>query len=317
MNSGISFLRSKREDSLMEVAVIVPCYNEELTIRKVVTDFRKALPAAKIYVIDNNSNDRTGEEALAAGAIVKKECRQGKGFVVQSAFSEIIADIYVMVDGDDTYTASDVHNLMLPIINGDADIATSIRLVDHQPKAFRKLHFLGNRLITRAINSVFNSNLKDVLTGFRVFNKRFVKLIPITSTGFAIETEMTLQGLRHGFVFREIVSPYRERPEGSKSKLNTFRDGFIILKKIISIFVNYRPLNFFSTVAAFFFILSIFAGTVVIYEYIRYSYIYRIPTAILASGSMLMSGISMMLGIVLHVVNSRIKEIEYLLSVKK
>jgi glycosyltransferase involved in cell wall biosynthesis len=301
----------------MDIAVIIPCYNEELTIKSVVTDFKKVLPEATIYVIDNNSKDNTAREALAAGAIVRKECRQGKGFAVQAAFSEIIADIFIMVDGDDTYNASDVHTLMVPIVNGEADIVTSIRLNDHDPNAFRRLHFFGNRLLTGAINSVFRSNLQDVLTGFRVFNKRFVKLIPITSKGFDIETEMTLQGLRHGFVFKEIVSSYRERPEGSHSKLSTFRDGFVILKKIISIFVNFRPLFFFSLLAAVFFAASILAGSVVVYEYIEYNYIYRVPTAVFASGSMLMSGISMMLGIVLHVVNGRIKEIEYLMFVKR
>jgi glycosyltransferase involved in cell wall biosynthesis len=301
----------------LEVAVVIPCYNEEVTVGKVVNDFRAALPDAKIYVIDNNSTDKTAEKARAAGAIVIKECRQGKGFVVQSAFSDIMADIYVMVDGDDTYDVSDVHKLMLPVINGEADITTSARLMDHHPEAFRRLHYFGNRLITGAINSVFGSDLKDVLTGFRVFSRRFVKMVPITSAGFAVETEMTLQGLRHGFVFKEIVSHYKERPEGSESKLDTFRDGFIILEKIISIYVKYRPLNFFSILATFFFILSIITGAVVIYEYWRYSYIYRVPTAILASGSMLMSGISMTLGIILHIFNSRLKEIEYLLSVKR
>lgn len=301
----------------MNIAVIIPCYNEELTVSKVVQDFKEALPDAAIYVIDNNSKDKTAANAREAGAIVRKECRQGKGFAVQSAFSEIMADIYIMVDGDDTYRASDVHTLMQPVIDGEADIVTSIRLADHQPNAFRRLHVFGNKLITRAINSVFSSNLQDVLTGYRVFSRRFVKMVPVISKGFDIETEMTLQGLRHGMVFKEIVSPYKERPEGSVSKLSTFSDGFLILKKIISIFVNFRPLFFFSLLASCFLGVSLLAGAVVVYEYVQYGYIYRVPTAILASGSMLMSGISMMLGIVLHVVNSRIKEMEYLVSVKR
>jgi glycosyltransferase involved in cell wall biosynthesis len=301
----------------MEIIVIIPCYNEEITIGKVVKDFKKELPEAKIYVVDNNSKDRTADEALAAGAIIKRECRQGKGYVVQKVLSEIIADIYVLVDGDDTYNASDVHKMIDPVVNGDADITVALRFDDYQNNAFRRLHLTGNHLITYAVNFVYGSNLKDVLSGFRAFNARFAKSIPIISRGFDVETEMTLQGLRHGFVFKEMTSSYRRRVDGSRSKLNTYRDGLKILVGIISIFANYLPLKFFGILAGFFFLFSITTGSIVIYEYVKYSYIYRIPTAILAVGAMLMSGLCMFLGIVLNMISRKTKDIEYLLSVRR
>lgn len=301
----------------MEVAIIIPCYNEELTIEKVIKDFRKELPDAKIYVIDNNSRDSSVEKAQKAGAIVRRECRQGKGFVLQRVFSEVIADIYVLVDGDDTYNAADVHRMIEPVVNGEADITVAIRLDDYRQDAFRSMHVLGNHLITRTVNSVFGSGLKDVLSGFRVLNKRFAKSIPISSRGFEIETEITLQGLRHGFVFKELISPYKERPEGSVSKLSTYRDGFRILTKIVSILINYRPLKFFGSISAFFLFLSLATGSVVIYEYLKYSYIYRVPTTIFAAGTMLLSGLNLFLGILLDVINRKVRDIEYLVVVKR
>lgn len=301
----------------MEIVVIIPCYNEEITIGKVVRDFKKELPEAKICVIDNNSKDGSVNEALAAGAIVKKECRQGKGYVVQKVLCEVIADIYVLVDGDDTYNASDIHKMIEPVVNGDADIAVARRFDDYQENAFRRMHFMGNQLITYSVNFVYGSNLKDVLSGFRVFNARFAKSIPIISRGFDIESEMTLQGLRHGFVFKEITSSYRRRPDGSRSKLNTYRDGVKILVRIVAIFANYLPLRFFGILAGFSFLFSITTGSVVIYEYVKYSYIYRVPTAIVAVGAMLMSGLCMLLGIVLNMISRKTKDIEYLLSVRR
>jgi len=301
----------------LETVVIIPCYNEEITIGKVIRDFRRELPDAKIYVIDNNSGDRSVDEAIAAGAMIKRECRQGKGYVLQNVLSEIIADIYVLVDGDDTYNAPDVHKMIKPIAAREADMTVSVRLQEFQDNAFRPMHFFGNRLITYAVNAVFNSELKDVLSGFRVFNRRMAKSIPITSKGFEIETEFTLQGLRHGFVFKEIASVYRKRPEGSSSKLNTYRDGLRIFKKIISIFANYLPLKFFGILASIFFLLSISAGSVVIYEYIKYSYVYRVPTALLSVGLMLVSGLFMILGVVLDMISKKTRDIEYLLSVRK
>jgi glycosyltransferase involved in cell wall biosynthesis len=301
----------------MKIIVIIPCYNEEITIAKVVGDFMTELPDAQICVVDNNSTDRSLERAAAAGAIIKKECRQGKGYVLQSILSETIADLYVVVDGDDTYNASDVHKMIDPIVKGEVDITVAVRLDDYQANSFRSMHFFGNRLITFAVNSVFGSKLKDVLSGFRVFNERFAKSIPIASGGFEVETEMTLQGLRHGFVFREINSFYKERPEGSKSKLSTYKDGMKIFLIITSIFMNYNPLKFFGIISGLLLLLSITTGSVVIYEYVKFSYIYRVPTAILSVGAMLMSALSFLLGILLDSIGKRTKDLEYLISMKR
>jgi len=301
----------------MKIIVIIPCYNEELTIAKVVSDFMTELPSAQICVVDNNSTDRSSEKAEAAGAIVKKECRQGKGYVLQSVLSETIADLYIVVDGDDTYKASDVHKMIEPIVKGEVDITVAIRLDDYEANSFRSMHFFGNRLITYAVNSVFGSNLKDVLSGFRVFNKRFAKSIPIASGGFEVETEMTLKGLRNGFVFKEIKSFYKERPEGSNSKLSTYKDGMKILLIIISIFKNYNPLKFFGIISGVLLLLSIATGSVVIYEYVKFSYIYRVPTAILSVGTMLMSALSFLLGILLDSIGKKTRDIEYLVSMKR
>ena len=301
----------------MKIIVIIPCYNEEITIAKVIGDFMTELPDAQICVVDNNSTDRSLERAAAAGAIIKKECRQGKGYVLQSVLSESLADLYVVVDGDDTYNAADVHKMIDPIVRGEADITVAVRLDDYQAKSFRSMHFFGNRLITFAVNSVFGSKLKDVLSGFRVFNKRFAKSIPIASGGFEVETEMTLQGLRHGFVFKEIKSFYKERPEGSKSKLSTYKDGMKIFLIIISIFMNYNPLKFFGIISGLLLLLSIATGSVVVYEYIKYSYIYRVPTAILSVGAMLMSALGFILGILLDSIGKKTKDLEYLVSMKR
>lgn len=301
----------------MKIIVIIPCYNEATTIAKVVGDFMKELPGAEICVVDNNSTDGSLEKAEAAGVIVKRECRQGKGYVLQSVLSETIADIYIVVDGDDTYNASDVHKMIEPIVKGEVDITVASRLDNYHANSFRSMHILGNRLITFAVNNVFGSNLKDVLSGFRVFNKRFAKSIPITSGGFEVETEMTLQGLRKGFVFKEIKSYYKERSEGSKSKLSTYKDGMRIFLKILSIFMNYKPLKFFGIISGLLFLLSIATGSVVIYEYFKFSYIYRVPTAILSVGAMLMGGLSFLLGILLDSIGRKTKDIEYLVSIKR
>ena len=218
-----------------KIAVLIPCYNEELTIEKVIKDFRKELPDADIYVYDNNSKDKTAEIAVANGAIVKHEYRQGKGNVVRTMFREIEADIYVMVDGDDTYPAEFVHKLIEPIRTGEADMTIGDRLSNgtYQEENKRHFHEFGNNLVKKSINVLFRTKLKDIMTGYRVFNRAFVKNMPILSKGFEIETEMTLYALDKRFIIKEIPITYRDRPHGSSSKINTVWDGYKVIKKIL------------------------------------------------------------------------------------
>ena len=258
-----------------EIAVLIPCYNEELTIEKVIKDFRLELPNAKIYVYDNNSSDDTSKIAKENGAIVKKEYRQGKGNVVRSMFRDIDADIYIMIDGDDTYPANFVHSLMKPVIDEEADIVIGDRHSNgtYKDENKRAMHNFGNNLVKNLINKIFQSNLKDIMTGYRVFNKKFVKNMPINSNGFEIETEMTLHTLDKKFLIKEIPIEYRDRPEGSFSKLNTYSDGIRVLKTIFWVFKDYKPLAFFSLLALIFFVLAIAIGIPVISEFIASSLI--------------------------------------------
>jgi glycosyltransferase involved in cell wall biosynthesis len=293
-----------------DIAILIPCYNEELTITKVINDFKKELPEAIIYVYDNNSTDNTLKIALENGAIVKKEYRQGKGNVVRSMFRDIDADIYVMIDGDDTYPANFVHNLMRPIISGEADIVIGDRHSNgtYKEENKRPMHDFGNNLVKNLINKIFHSNLKDIMTGYRVFNKKFVKNMPVNSDGFEIETEMTLHTLDKKFSIKEIPIDYRDRPEGSFSKLNTYSDGFRVLKTIFWVFKDYRPLTFFTILATLFFILSLFAGIPVISEFITTSFITKIPSAVLSVGLMLISILSLFSGFILDTIVKQHRE---------
>lgn len=267
------------------IAVLIPCYNEGLTIQKVVTDFRKELPEAEIYVYDNNSKDNTVEEALKAGAIVRHEYRQGKGNVVRRMFTEIDADVYVLVDGDDTYPAENVREMVEYVETGKADMVNGDRLsngsyVNENKRAF---HDFGNNLVKKIINFLFQSDLKDIMTGYRVFSRRFVKNWPVISEGFEIETEMTLHALDKRFIIHEIPVDYRDRPEGGESKLNTFSDGIKVLKKIVTVFKDYRPLAFFGVMGLLFFFAGILAGIPVIMEYMKTRIILHIPLTVLAA----------------------------------
>jgi glycosyltransferase involved in cell wall biosynthesis len=288
----------------MQIAILIPCYNEEKTIAKVINDFKKELPDAKIYVYDNNSTDNTYEIAKQNGAIVKKEYRQGKGNVIRSMFRDIDADIYVMVDGDDTYPAEFVHSLIEPIKNKEADMVIGDRLSNgsYETQNKRLFHNFGNNLVKNLINKLFNSSLNDILTGYRAFNKKFVKNFPILSEGFEIETEMSLHALDKKFLIKEISIDYRDRPEGSYSKLNTFSDGIRVLKTIFWLFKDYKPLIFFSLMGSLFFLLSLIVGIPVILEFINTSYITKIPSAILAVGLMLISILSFFSGIILDTI---------------
>ena len=238
-----------------KIAVLIPCYNEELTVGKVIKDFKKELPDAEIYVYDNNSKDNTVKIAKENGAIVRFESRQGKGNVVRTMFNEIDADIYVMVDGDDTYPSEFVHQLIEPIVKNEADMTIGDRLSNgtYHNEIKRNFHEFGNSIVRGSINFLFKCKLKDIMTGYRAFSKTFVKNIPVMSPKFELETEMTLFALDKRYRIKEIPIVFRERPDGSESKINTFSDGIKVLKTIIKMFKDFKPRQFFRTIAIFLF----------------------------------------------------------------
>ena len=294
----------------MKTAVLIPCYNEELTIEKVIKDFKKELPDADIYVYDNNSKDKTAQIAKANGAIVKHEYRQGKGNVVRSMFRDIDADIYVMVDGDDTYPAEEVHKLIKPVQEGRADMAIGDRLTNgtYQKENKRHFHEFGNNLVRKSINVLFNTKLKDIMTGYRVFNKVFVKNMPVMSPKFEIETEMSLHALDKKFIIEEIPIVYRYRPEGSVSKLNTVSDGMKVIKTIIKMFKDFKPRQFFWVIALIFVIIGLIVGIPVIVEFAKTGYITKVPSAILATGIMTIALIIGQCGVILDTVVKQNRE---------
>lgn len=284
------------------VAVLVPCYNEALTVAKVVADFARALPGAEILVYDNNSTDKTAILARDAGAIVRPAPRQGKGNVVRQMFDEVDAQIYVMVDGDDTYPAADAPALIAEMKRSSADMVVGVRLASFAIGSFRRFHQLGNHLVARLISRLFSATVTDVLSGYRVFSRAFVKIVPLTSQGFEIETEMTLQALAKRFVISEVPIAYGRRPAGSQSKLNTFSDGFLVLKSIVMIFKDYKPLLFFSTLSGLLLLITLAAGVAPVLDYLRVRYVYHVPLAILASGTGILSALSLTIGLILHTI---------------
>ena len=293
-----------------KIAVLIPCYNEELTIEKVVKDFQKELPDADIYVYDNNSKDKTAEIAKNAGAIVRRETRQGKGNVVRTMFREIDADIYVMVDGDDTYPAEFVHQLIEPIRNDEADMTIGDRLSNgtYQQQIKKNFHEFGNNLVRKSINILFNNKLKDIMTGYRAFSKTFVKNMPVLSPNFELETEMTLFALDKKFRLKEIPIVFRERPDGSESKINTFSDGIKVIKTIIKMFKDHKPLKFFTIIFAILLIIGIIIGLPVIIEFCKTGYITKMPSAVLATGIITLAVICEQCGIILHTIVKQHRE---------
>lgn len=293
----------------MEIAILIPCYNEALTIGKVIDDFKKELPNAKIYVYDNNSKDRTAEIAVEHGAIVKKEYRQGKGNVVRSMFFDIDADYYIMIDGDDTYPAEFAHSLLDPIINNEADMVIGDRLSNgtYESENKRNFHNFGNNLVKSLINTLYKSKINDIMTGYRAFNKFFVKSFPVMSPGFEIETELSIHSLDKRFLIKELPIDYRDRPEGSESKLNTFSDGFKVLRTIFTLFKDFKPFFFFFSWAVLFFILGLAVGIPVIVEFLSTQFITKVPSAILAVGLVILSMLSFACALILDTVvaNSR------------
>src|SRR5471032_579615 len=264
----------------MKIAVLVPCYNEEAAIARVVADFRAALPGAAIYVYDNNSKDQTAARAREAGAVVRNEARQGKGNVVRRMFADIEADIYLLVDGDDTYDASASPRMVSQMIEQGADLLTA-RRIHTDAAAYRPGHVLGNRLLTGLTALLFNVHMPDMLSGYRVFSRRFVKSFPFTAEGFAIETELTVHAVRLMMPMAEMDTSYKERPVGSVSKLNTYRDGFRILFFIAYLVREERPLMFFGAVAGLMAVVSLLVGAPVISEYLHTGLVPRLPTAVL------------------------------------
>ena len=284
----------------MKIAVLIPCYNEELTVEKVVSDFRRELPKAEIYVYDNNSKDKTAELAVKAGAILRKETMQGKGNVVRTMFRDVDADCYIMVDGDDTYPAEEVHKLIAEVENG-ADMVIGDRLSNgtYYSENKRGFHNLGNNLVRGLINRIFDNNIQDIMTGYRAFSKRFVKTVAVLSPGFEIETELTISALVYRYHIANVPITYRDRPEGSSSKLSTFRDGFKVLVKLFDLWKDYRPLLFFAVFSLVFLVLGLLVGIPVIGEFIKTAYVSKVPSAILASSLCVLSFLSLMLGLIL------------------
>lgn len=289
-----------------KVAVLIPCYNEELTVEKTVSDFKHVLPNADIYVYNNNSKDRTKELALRAGAIVKDEYRQGKGAVVRSMFRDIEADVYIMVDGDDTYPAEEVESLITPVLEGKADMVIGDRLSStYYTENKRPFHNFGNSLVKGLINFLFKSDLNDIMTGYRSFSKKFVKCMPVMSDGFQIETEMTIFALTNNMQVVNVPITYRDRPEGSESKLNTFSDGFKVLLTLFNLFKDNRPFLFFGSISIVIFIIGLLIGIPVIDEFIKTAYITKVPSAILAAALMLNAFLMFSVGIILDAIKNQ------------
>jgi|SRR4051794_39692765 glycosyltransferase involved in cell wall biosynthesis len=300
-----------------KIAILIPCYNEELTIAKVVRDFRAQLPDSDIYVFDNNSTDRTAECAQAAGAQISHERRQGKGFVVQSMFEQVEADVYVMVDGDDTYPAAEVHNLIDPIVQGKAEMVVGSRLMPNSDSDFRPLNKFGNGLFLQAINFIFKVKLSDVLSGYRAFSREFVKSIPIFGGGFETEVELTVKALARGYRITEVPVRLTPRPEGSFSKIRIVQDGFVILNSILSLVRDYKPLTFFGSVGLMFIALGLIPGTVVVVEFFKTGLVPRLPSAVLAVGLVLSGMLLLVVGLVLHTITRRFQELEHQLRLRE
>jgi glycosyltransferase involved in cell wall biosynthesis len=296
-----------------KIAVLIPCYQEEQTVGKVVQDFKRVLPDAEIYVFDNNCTDKTAQVAQAAGAIVIREKRQGKGHVVAAMFEQVDADIYVMVDGDDTYDAASVNLLLQPIFKGDADITVAGRLHQFGDKSFRNFHILGNRLVCYIINRMFESNINDIFSGYRAFTREAARLIPITARGFDVETELTLQALYRGLVIKEVEAPYGERPEGSFSKLKTGSDGVLVLLKLFLMIRSYKPLTFFGGLSMVVLALALLAAIRPLAEFVVDHSVHSIASFVLAATLVLLSAFSLGLGLVLNSINLRLLEVEKLI----
>ena len=288
---------------MKKIAILIPCYNEAKTIEKVVKNYKKVLPNADIYVYDNNSTDNTDKIAKKAGAIVKYEYKQGKGNVVRTMFKDIDADCYLMVDGDDTYPEENAKEMCDYILEGKADMVVGDRLSStYFTENKRPFHNFGNKLVRALINFLFKGNVKDIMSGYRAFSYDFVKTFPVLSKGFEIETEMTIHCLDKNFLIKEIPVTYRDRPSGSISKLNTYKDGFKVLKTIGRLFKEYKPMGFFGLISIIFFIISLVFGIPVFNEYFKTGLVPRFPTLIFSGFMLTISILMLICGIILEVI---------------
>ncbi|RTL55413.1 MAG: glycosyltransferase [Bradyrhizobiaceae bacterium] len=297
--------------TIPQIAVLIPCYNEEAAVGKVVADFRGALPDAQIYVYDNNSSDRTIEVAREAGAQVRTERRQGKGHVVKRMFADIDADIYVLVDGDATYDAPSAQRMIDRLVSEHLDMVVGLR-VDQEVAAYRPGHRTGNAMLTGFLAMVFGQVFQDILSGYRVFSRRFVKSFPVLSDGFEIETELTVHALELAMPVAEIETPYYARPEGSFSKLNTWRDGFRILGTILKLYRSEKPLQFFGIIGAMFTGASLILAEPIIVTFIEQGIVPRLPTAVLSMGLMILAVLSLASGLILDTVTRGRREMKLL-----
>lgn len=297
--------------SSMRIAVLVPCFNEEAAVGTVVADFRKALPSAEIFVYDNNSSDRTAIVARDAGAQVRSERRQGKGHVVRRMFADVDADIYVLVDGDATYDAASAPRMIEALVSDHLDMVVGHR-IDQVEAAYRPGHRTGNRMLTGFLSAVFGQAFKDILSGYRVFSRRFVKSFPVLSDGFEIETELSVHALELALPVAEIETPYYARPEGSVSKLNTWRDGFRILGTILKLYRSEKPLRFFTGIGIVLSVISIVLAIPVLVTYLEQGLVPRLPTAVLSMGLMILAVLSVSSGLVLDTVTRGRREMKLL-----
>src|ERR1700741_3331443 len=295
----------------LRIAVLVPCYNEEAAVATVVADFRKALPAATIYVYDNNSKDRTVAVAREAGAEVSRATHQGKGHVVRRMFADVDADVYVLVDGDATYDAPSAPVMIEKLISEHLDMVVGLR-VDQSVAAYRPGHGTGNWMLTSFLASVFGEAFKDILSGSRVFSRRFVKSFPVLSDGFEIETELSVHALELALPVAEVATPYYARPEGSFSKLNTWRDGFRILGTILRLYRSEKPLRFFSAIGVSLMLVSIGLAIPIVVTYLEQGIVPRLPTAVLSMGLMILALLSISSGLVLDTVTRGRREMKLL-----
>ena len=293
-----------------KIAVLIPCYNESKTIAKVVKDYKKALPEATIYVYDNNSSDGTDEIARKAGAVVRYEHKQGKGNVIRSMFRQIDAEVYLMIDGDDTYPAENAREMCDMILEGKADMVIGDRLSStYFTENKRPFHNIGNKMVRFFINKLFHNNVKDIMTGYRAFNYEFVKGFPVLSKGFEIETEMTIHAVDKNYNLVEIPVNYKDRPEGSVSKLNTYKDGFKVLKTIATLFKEYKPAAFFNIFAILFLILALCFGIPVVAEFYKTGLVLRFPTLIVGCIFLVISLLLWITGVILQVIVKKHKQL--------
>lgn len=299
-----------------KIAVLIPCYNEEQTIEKVVCDVKKALPEAVVYVYDNNSSDRTVELAGKAGAVIRYEYKQGKGNVIRRMFREIEAECYLMIDGDDTYPLDCARELVDRVLFHNADMVVGDRLSStYFTENKRPFHNFGNSLMRAGINSLFHSDIKDIMTGYRAFSYEFVKTFPVFSKGFEIETEMTIHAVNYSMQVENVVVEYRDRPEGSVSKLNTYSDGFRVIRKMIQLYKNYKPLQFFGGLGVLLVLAALLLVMPVLGEYLRTGLVPRFPTLI-TCGFIVVAGIqSFFAGMILEVMTAKDRrDFEYRLN---